>query len=167
MNTVAITTTLVHRPAFVLCGMGTRTTNADELGIKNARLPQLWATYLHYKDQHPDVFQNHAPTYALYTDYEKDASGAYTVVIGQQAYHTSTSEQSNKRQLKITVPASQYMVFTTPKGPVFETVAQTWDVIWNYFKDAPEVRTYTGDFEVYESTANPEQAEVKIYIAIQ
>lgn len=166
MTTVA-TPTIVQLPAFVIHGIGTRTTNADELGVTNARLPQLWASYLHYKGQHPDLSSSDTPTYALYTDYESDATGAYTVVIGQQAEDDSHASESAQRQLEITVPASRYMVFTTPKGPVFETVAQTWGMIWNYFEDASEVRTYTGDFEVYESTANPEQSEVKIYIAIQ
>lgn len=166
MNTVA-TPTIVQLPAFVIKGIGTRTTNANELGVSNARLPQLWASYLHYKDQHPDRSSSDAPTYALYTDYESDSTGAYTVVIGQQAVDHSNAPRSGQRQLEIIVPASRYMVFTTSKGPVFETVAQTWGMIWHYFEHAFEVRTYTGDFEVYESTANPEQAEVKIYIAIQ
>ncbi|CAJ1317400.1 GyrI-like domain-containing protein [Paenibacillus nuruki] len=166
MNTVA-TTTIIDLPAFVVHGMGTRTTNVDELGMANARLPQLWASYLHDKAQHPSASSQHAPTYALYTDYESDANGAYTVVIGQQADDHLEQPITRQRPLEITVPASRYMVFTTSKGPVFETVAQTWGTIWNYFEHASEVRTYTGDFEVYESTANPEQAEVKIYIAIQ
>lgn len=62
--------------------------------------------------------------YALYTDYESDASGAYTVVIG----HEVAGERylADSGIVSAAVPESKYMVFTTKKGPVFEVVSQAW-----------------------------------------
>ncbi|OMC97472.1 hypothetical protein BJP46_26200 [Paenibacillus odorifer] len=66
------------------------------------------------------------------------------------------------------VPESKYMVFTTKKGPVFEVVAQAWGEIWAYFKQSREARTYTGDFEIYDSrNFDPADTQVEIYIAIE
>lgn len=40
--------------------------------------------------------------------------------------------------------------------------------IWAYFKESGEVRTYTGDFEIYDSrNFDPADTQVEIYIAIE
>lgn len=40
--------------------------------------------------------------------------------------------------------------------------------IWAYFEASTEVRTYTGDFEIYDSrNFDPANTQVEIYIAIK
>lgn len=42
---------------------------------------------------------------------------------------------------------------------------ETWQEIWTW--DEKNLRTYTGDFEVYDEQAeNPENAQVTVYVAV-
>lgn len=152
-------------PAMEITGFSTRTTNAQEFGA-GASLPQLWETYFKSNLSAQSGLNNPHLIYALYTDYESDANGAYTVIIGHERSKGSVEgEQNGERAF---IPESNYMVFTTEKGPVFEVVAQAWGEIWAFFEKSTIKRAYTGDFELYDSrTFNPQAAEIQIYIAIQ
>ncbi|MFX3636619.1 MAG: GyrI-like domain-containing protein [Candidatus Pristimantibacillus sp.] len=152
-------------PAMEITGVSTRTTNAQEFGSE-ASLPQLWETYFQSNLPAQSGLNNTHLIYALYTDYESDASGAYTVIIGHEL--SKESIEGEQIGVKAFVPESNYMVFTTKKGPVFEVVAQAWGEIWNYFENSTIKRAYTGDFELYDSrTFDPHSSEIQIYIAIQ
>ena len=213
-------TYFVEKAKMTLAGVSIRTTNEVEMG-PDGGLPQLWETYFQSNIAGQVATVNSEYIYALYTDYESDASGAYTVVIGHEVaeerhlegnqleengleeseleeseleenelekseLEESELEESEleenelekneleKNQLEETqftyaaVPESKYMVFTTKKGPVFEVVAQAWGEIWAYFKESREARTYTGDFEIYDSrNFDPADTQVEIYIAIE
>ncbi|MEK4186262.1 GyrI-like domain-containing protein [Paenibacillus sp. FSL L8-0494] len=218
-------TYFVEKAKMTLAGVSIRTTNEVEMG-PDGGLPQLWETYFQSNIAGQVATVNSEYIYALYTDYESDASGAYTVVIGHEVaeerhlegnqleengLEESELEESEleenelekseleknelekneleKNQLEesqlvenqleenrleesqftyAVVPESKYMVFTTKKGPVFEVVAQAWGEIWAYFKESREARTYTGDFEIYDSrNFDPADTQVEIYIAIE
>ncbi|OMD13575.1 hypothetical protein BJP48_24455 [Paenibacillus odorifer] len=238
-------TYFVEKAKMTLAGVSIRTTNEVEMG-PDGGLPQLWETYFQSNIAGQVATVNSEYIYALYTDYESDASGAYTVVIGHEVaeerhlegnqleengleeseleeseleeneLEKSELEESEleenelekseleeneleeseleKNQLEesqlvenqleknrleesqleetqftyAAVPESRYMVFTTKKGPVFEVVAQAWGEIWAYFKQSREARTYTGDFEIYDSrNFDPADTQVEIYIAIE
>ncbi|ETT61546.1 hypothetical protein BSK66_24140 [Paenibacillus odorifer] len=223
-------TYFVEKAKMTLAGVSIRTTNEVEMG-PDGGLPQLWETYFQSNIAGQVATVNPEYIYALYTDYESDASGAYTVVIGHEVaeerhlegnqleetgleeseleeseleeseLEKSELEESEleenelekneleKNQLEesqlvenqleenrleesqftyAVVPESKYMVFTTKKGPVFEVVAQAWGEIWAYFKQSREARTYTGDFEIYDSrNFDPADTQVEIYIAIE
>ncbi|MEK4877427.1 MULTISPECIES: GyrI-like domain-containing protein [Paenibacillus] len=188
-------TYFVEKAKMTLAGVSIRTTNEAEMG-PDGGLPQLWETYFQSNIAGQIATVNPEYIYALYTDYESDASGAYTVVIGHEVaeeghlegsqlevgeleeselveneLEESELEESQLVETQFTyaaVPESKYMVFTTKKGPVFEVVAQAWGEIWAYFKDSREVRTYTGDFEIYDSqNFDPADTQVEIYIAIE
>ncbi|MEK4154314.1 effector binding domain-containing protein [Paenibacillus sp. FSL R10-2779] len=233
-------TYFVEKAKMTLAGVSIRTTNEVEMG-PDGGLPQLWETYFQSNIAGQVATVNPEYIYALYTDYESDASGAYTVVIGHEVaeerhlegnqleengleeseleeselekseleeneLEKSELEESEleeneleknelekneleKNQLEesqlvenqleenrleesqftyAVVPESKYMVFTTKKGPVFEVVAQAWGEIWAYFKESREARTYTGDFEIYDSrNFDPADTQVEIYIAIE
>lgn len=177
-----------QRDAFRLAGISVRTTNAEEAG-PNGRLPELWGTYFQNPLSSEPGLQNSHLLYALYTDYESDASGEYTVVIGHECaagkaesmeeVHAAGVTESAERQqaagrvesvenLQVaTVPEARYMVFETPKGPFHQTVPQAWRDIWAYFGQSSVKRAYTGDFELYDFTqGDPEDIVVRIYIAI-
>ncbi|MEK8129036.1 GyrI-like domain-containing protein [Paenibacillus filicis] len=153
-----------EKPQMTLAGVTVRTTNAEEMG-PNGRLAQLWDDY--FRNQAALQANSHLAhlIYALYTDYESDATGAYTVIIGHEV--DGAAAPAEAEGARAVVPASRYRVFTTKKGPVHEVVAEAWGQIWDYYKDSEEVRAFTGDFEVYDSRHfDPANTEVQIYIAI-
>ncbi|MDQ0192461.1 GyrI-like domain-containing protein [Paenibacillus wynnii] len=157
---------IVKKQWMTLSGISTRTTNAKEMG-SNGRLPQLWENYFQRSiGAQAEVVDPHL-IYALYTDYESDATGAYTVLIGHELNNNGV--QADTDLDRAVVPESTYMVFTTRKGPGFEVVAEAWGGIWEYFSHSQEEeRSYTGDFEIYDSqNLDPSNTVVKIYIAIK
>ena len=63
---------------------------------------------------------------------------------------------------QIQVEGGDYLVFSA-KGPMPDSVIQTWGLVWAYFEDNPQVRRkFATDFEVY---TGPET--VAVYIGIQ
>ncbi|WP_342410439.1 effector binding domain-containing protein [Paenibacillus sp. FSL R10-2778] len=193
-------TYFVEKAKMTLAGVSIRTTNEAEMGPDGGLSP-LWETYFQSNIAGQIATVNPEYIYALYTDYESDANGAYTVVIGHEVaeerhiegrqleegeleenelveseleeskLEKSELEESELVENQFTyaaVPESKYMVFKTIKGPVFEVVVQAWGEIWAYFKESGEVRTYTGDFEIYDSrNFDPADTQVEIYIAIE
>lgn len=172
-----------QRDAFRLAGISVRTTNAEEAG-PNGRLPELWGTYFQNPPSSEPGLQNLHLLYALYTDYESDASGEYTVILGHE--YAAVSEEKRQaaggtERLQETdgteraeilqaaaVPNARYMVFETPRGPFHQTVPQAWRDIWAFFGESPVKRAYTGDFELYDFTQGaPEDMVVRIYIAVR
>lgn len=73
------------RPAMSVWGAGARTTNEAEAGA-NGVIPRLWEHY--FRSGIKEVADSGQAVYAVYTDYESDASGAYTLVIGHEAEGT-------------------------------------------------------------------------------
>lgn len=154
-----------EKPEIKLAGISVRTTNAEETG-PHGRLSGLWESYFASGMASEKGITNAYFIYALYTDYESDASGAYTVVIGHEAGDDAILIATNVEYAVI--PKSKYLVFTTKRGPVHEVVFQAWVDIWAYFDGSPEERAYTGDFELYDArNLDPADAEVQIYIAIK
>ncbi|MNO21300.1 Bacterial transcription activator, effector binding domain [compost metagenome] len=155
----------IRKQKLILTGVAARTTNAEEAGPEG-KLPKLWETYFQSKPASSAGIGNPGFIYALYTDYESDASGAYTVVIGHESSNDPVLDNAN--HVVAVVPESNYRVFTTKKGPVYEVVAQAWHEIWAYFKESQEERAYTGDFELYDAgDFDPANTQLQIYIAIK
>ncbi|OWR31870.1 AraC family transcriptional regulator [Saccharibacillus sp. O23] len=164
------------RPSFSLTGFAARTTNRAEQG-PDGLIPGLWRTYYQSGLPLDSSVANPHLIYALYTDYESDASGAYTLVIGHESAAASAEDaaeeprafvSAEQERLRALVPASRYRIFKTRRGPVGEVVAEAWGQIWAYYEQSSERRAYTGDFELYDTRDfDPEAAEVSIYIAVR
>ncbi|NGZ76396.1 GyrI-like domain-containing protein [Saccharibacillus alkalitolerans] len=163
------------RESFALTGVAVRTTNAAEAGA-SGRIPGLWQAYYRSGLAVEPGIRNPHLIYALYTDYESDASGAYTLVIGHEsapASEKSSGEESEPfgsgpERLRAFVPGGRYRVFQTRKGPFGEVVAEAWADIWAHFERSSERRAYTGDFELYDTRGfDPAAAQARIYIAIR
>ncbi len=164
------------RPAFALTGFAVRTTNQAEHG-PHGLIPGLWRTYYQSGLSLDSAVCSPHLIYALYTDYESDASGAYTLVIGHESTAASAGEnveghrafaEAEQERFRALVPASRYRIFKTRRGPVGEVVAEAWGRIWAYYEQSSEQRAYTGDFELYDTRDfDPEAAEILIYIAIR
>ncbi|NIK79114.1 putative transcriptional regulator YdeE [Paenibacillus castaneae] len=155
---------IIINPALQLVGISARTTNNEE-GGPNGKLPELWNTYFRSSIAERIQANNGHLLYGLYTDYESDASGAYTALLGHER---GDAEHPIPEDLKlVSVPEAHYMVFKTKKGPVQEVVLQAWQEIWSLFEHSAIKRAYTGDFELYDTrNFNPNDAEAEIYIAV-
>lgn len=156
-----------HQSAITISGITARTTNARESG-PDGLLPELWSRYFRSPGPAQPGEDNPHLLYAVYTDYESDASGAYTVLIGHECGDEPGGEARNEDLQQVVVPEADYYVFETRRGPVFEVVLEAWQEVWAYFQDSQVQRAYTGDFELYDTRQfDPQNAVVQLYIAVR
>jgi predicted transcriptional regulator YdeE len=152
----------VHQGAFDVIGVAARTTNMDEAG-PNGVIPRLWQRLVSEKllDQIPNRIDT--DTIALYTEYASDENGAYTFVVGARVKPGATAPDGMR---SIHVPAAEYVVFPTDRGPVEKVVPAAWQAIWKSFPaDSPAQRAFRADFEVYGKAAmDPKNSQVLIYV---
>jgi len=160
-----MTRTEEQQATIELAGISIRTTNNEEAG-PGGRIPGLWDAYFQSNIlEHLDAANPHL-IYGLYTDYESDANGAYTLLLGHEKGNSAPESLENYDQAVI--PASRYLVFKTKKGPFHEVVPQAWIEIWTYFESSSIERAYTGDYELYDTrNFNPNEVEIEIYIAVK
>ena len=99
--------------------------------------------------------------YAVYTDYEKDHTKPYTTIVGYAVENVNAVPEGLVAK---SIAGENYTKFTAKGKLDAGVVYNEWLNIWN----APIDRTYTTDFEVYdEKAANPQDAEVDIFIAVK
>ena len=154
-----------EKQCFHIVGISARTNNANEQ-TPQAKISQLWTNYFQQNvaGQIPNQV-NESVMYGLYSDYETDVNGVYSITLGVEV--KADTEVPEGMFIK-TVPASKYLVFTSEKGAMPQIVIKAWQDIWAWCANAEVERTYTGDFEVYgERCAQPNEAQVDIYIAIK
>ncbi|MEB2301370.1 effector binding domain-containing protein [Lysinibacillus xylanilyticus] len=155
---------VMNKESFQIVGISARTSNANEITAQ-AKIPQLWSDFY----QQNVVGQianavNHV-TYGLYSDYETDVNGEYSITLGVEVL---AADEIPEGMFVKTMPAAKYLVFTSDKGSFEEVVVKAWQDVWAWFASSGVERTYTGDFEMYdERCANPQEAQVDIYIAIK
>lgn len=138
-----------------VAGITVRTSNARERDPGTAALPHLWARFM---AAHPGTEVGPpSPIFSVYTEYESDVNGAYTVVLGREGARSPAAERS------LRLDAGRYAVFTST-GAMPEAVVQGWQEVWAYFArpDAP-ARSYTTDFELYDPL---QPSTVRIYVGV-
>lgn len=133
----SIPPTLKHVEGFTVTGVSTKTQNTDEFNEKTARLPSLWQQF--YSS---DLAAN-ASIFEVYSDYESDANGQYTVTVG-------VGDDSERAEFfSVKIHAGNYLIFHGT-GPMPSTVIETWKKIWDYFDAESEYeRSFISDFEAY------------------
>ncbi|MDA1475091.1 GyrI-like domain-containing protein [Bacillus changyiensis] len=130
--------------------VGRSTVTNNKLEMSGAgKIPSLWKE------------KNEGSQIALYSNYESDEYGTYTFSLGSFTEHQPEQSTLNV----ITIPASTYAVFVSRRGLVEEVVLETWQEIWTW--DKKSLRTYTGDFEVYDHIMDQKNAQVAIYVAVK
>lgn len=136
--------------SFTVVGFSTRTQNNDEFNPQTAKIANLWQKFFSSDlANNPDIF-------GVYSNYESDATGFYTVTAGIR----SNDLRADLNTVKI--QAGNYLVFQG-KGEMPNIVVATWKQIWKFFETNPEYkRNYTSDFEAYKSSD-----EVMIYIGLE
>ena len=156
---------VVEETGFTVVGISIRTSNANEMSGKGV-IPQQWDRFMKEGLLGKIANKVNSNILAVYIDYESDANGAYTFMIGARV---SSADDIPVGMVAKKVPAGRYAVFISEKGFVGKVVPQTWSHIWAVPKSAPEGnRAYRADFEVYDQrAADPQNAEVDIYVGIK
>jgi predicted transcriptional regulator YdeE len=164
---VGLTPQIVSQESFQVVGIAASTNNAKESG-PDAIIGKLWQRFLSegILSKIPDKADQ--SIYAVYTDYATDVNGQYTLVLGAKVRPIPNPALPQGMIVK-TVPAGQYAVFTSERGPVAKVVVETWKQIWSHYQSpANGQRAYRADFELYDQrAADPNNAQVDIYIGVK
>lgn len=150
--------TTVSLGQFSVIGITVRTTNQEGRAQKD--IGDLWQNFFQndVQNQIPDKISN--DIYCIYTDYESDASGAYTTILGCKV---SSLENIPDGLIGKTIPETNYRLYKF-RGKLPETVLNTWYHVWQ----TPMNRRYVADFDVYGSTSSDtDNAEVETYVSVQ
>ena len=146
----SIPPTLKYVASFTVTGLNVRTQNSDEFNEKTAKLPSLWQQF------YSSDLADNANIFEVYSDYESDANGLYTVTVGV------TDDSKHTEFSSVEIQAGNYLVFQGT-GPMPSTVVETWKQIWDYFEIESEYqRSFISDFEAYSGSD-----KVAIYIGIK
>jgi predicted transcriptional regulator YdeE len=162
---VQLTPKIVEKTGFTVIGISIRTSNAKEMS-GNGVIAKQWDRFM--KEGQLSRIPNKVDSsiLAVYTDYESDANGAYTHMLGARV---SSADSVPPGMVAKKVPAARYAVFLSAKGFVGKVVPETWTRIWAVPKAEPGGnRAYQADFEVYDHrAADPHNAQVDIYVGIE
>lgn len=137
-------------------GLSARTNNASpEMGNV---IGSLWQKF--YTENCYPAIKNKAneKSLGIYTDYEADEKGDYTVVV---ACEVTDAEDISQEWTVRTIPAGKYAKFVV-RGNMMTAVAELWQELWKM--DLP--RSFICDFEEYQN-ADPENAEIHVYIGLK
>ncbi len=154
---------IVSGEAFIVVGLQARTSNAQEM-TREAVIPQQWEQLM--KSNALERISNRIDSsiIALYTDYESDANGDYTYLLGVKV--SSVADVPPEMTVK-EAPSGSYAVIVSELGPVAEVVVGAWKRIWAD-SELSARRNYAADFEVYDHrAANPQSAQVDVYVGIK
>lgn len=146
------------KEAFTIVGISTRTSNTK--GKAEIDIPKLWHSFMSNQllSSLPNKLNEHM--YALYTDYESDHNGEYTVILG---YQVSSLDKIPEEFTVRFVAESNYKKFTAKGDLTKDAVINTWMEIWK----TDLKRSYTTDIEIYgEKAMNPVNGEADIFVAI-
>ena len=133
-----------------IIGITVRTTNQDQKAAQD--IPVLWNKFMEQSLAEKIPNKANQAIYCVYTDYEKDYTAPYTVVLGCRV---TSLDEIPEGMSGITFPEEKYEKFLA-ENP--QTVINEWIKIWNSDLE----RTYKADFEVY--SAKP---EVEIFIGVK
>lgn len=137
-------------------GIGARTNNCSpDMGMV---IGGLWNRF--YSEGIYEAIPNKANEKALgiYTDYEEDENGDYTVMVAYEV--TEAVTKTDKLEVR-TIPSGKYAKFVV-EGYMQEVVASFWQELWQM--ELP--RSYVCDFEEYQN-GDMEHAEIHIYISLR
>lgn len=137
-------------------GIGARTNNCSpDMGMV---IGGLWNRF--YSEGIYGAIPNKANEKALgiYTDYEEDENGDYTVMVAYEV--TEAVTKTDKLEVR-TIPSGKYAKFVV-EGYMQEVVASFWQELWHM--ELP--RSYVCDFEEYQN-GDMEHAEIHIYISLR
>jgi predicted transcriptional regulator YdeE len=142
---------------FFIIGLAVRTTNAAQQSQKD--ISELWQTFFSKNAiaQIPNKTNN--DIYCVYTNYESDANGFYTTLLGCKV---ATLQIIPQGFAGITINGATYQVYKSV-GKLPDSVLATWNHIWQ----TPIARNYVADFDLYSDNAqDPNYTEVMTFVSI-
>lgn len=151
----------VSLESFAVIGIEARTSNALEMSFEGV-IPEQWGRFM--REDLAGKIPNRADSdiIALYTDYDSDDSGMYTVVLGVRV---TCADEIPEGMVLRNVPSSRYAIFPSARGPAARVVFETWQKIW---KANDLNRSYQADFEVYGAeAADPRDCRIDIYVGVR
>ncbi|OJJ14013.1 AraC family transcriptional regulator [marine bacterium AO1-C] len=144
---------------FHVIGISVRTTN--ENGKSSQDIEALWGKFWGEDIQKQIPNKVNDDIYAVYTDYESDVNGPYTVIIGLPVH---SLDSIPKGFIGKTIEVDVYQKFVS-KGKMPEAVLNTWMEIW---QDTSLKRAYHADFTVHgKKYYDGDKAEVETFISIK
>jgi predicted transcriptional regulator YdeE len=155
---------IVELDGFTLIGIEARTNN---LASGRAVISEHWGRFFQegILDRIPNKLDS--SIYALYTDYESNRDGEFSLVIGGKANAAAVPPPG---MVKKSVPKQKYAVLTSAEGPIAKVVPEAWKQVW-HLEDRSGLggpRSYRADFELYgPPSRDPNHAAVDLYIGIR
>ncbi len=149
---------LVRMDSFTVSGLNVRTINRDEFNPEKAKLSDLWRRFSSegMVEKIPNK-QLNSPVFGVYSDYDSDETGFYTVTAGVIVNPPLVVPAFSM----VSVTAGEYLVFEG-KGGMPQAVVDAWQRVWDYFAQQSDYkRNYNTDFEAYQGSD-----AVAIYIGI-
>ncbi|MCR2804007.1 GyrI-like domain-containing protein [Paenibacillus soyae] len=153
-------------PSFTVAGMRVSTNNADELSGAGKIGPLFEQFYSRRIGEQLAGRQQQPGLYSCYFNYERGDAGQYEVLVGVQVREEAQGTYPES-VTTFTVPAATYAVFVTERGPVIEMVQRAWADIWQWSRQTGNDRAFTGDFEYYGPSTDPNDGQAEIYIALR
>jgi predicted transcriptional regulator YdeE len=155
--------TTLAAPIYV-AGYSVRTTGAAEAtGL--GEIVKLWTRF--FTDGLADGIphRSNQSLMVVYSDYPSDPGGEFTYLLGSQV---DTVEGLPKDMVFRKIPAGNYAVITSPRGPLQEVIPNTWKQIATMTPaDLGGKRSFVMDYEVYdERAADPGNAIVEFHLGL-
>lgn len=156
MSDTPVQTTTIE--GFQVIGISVRTINANGQAMQD--IEALWTRWWTEKIQEQIPNATSTDIYALYTDYESDYTGAYTMIIGLPV---SSLEEIPEGFVSLTVAKDEYKKYLS-KGKMPDAIMNTWMEIW---QSTNLNRAYRVDFTIHgEKYFAGDQAEVETFISV-
>lgn len=157
---------IVHQEEFSIVGIETRTSGENEISGEGV-IGALWQRF--YQEGIAQKVLNRADenVYAVYTKYTRDRMGGYTVVLGVKV---KDKTQPAGGMVLQTIPAGQYAVLRSEKGPGESVIPTAWQKIWA-LEDKEQLggkRAYKTDYEVYDGrNTDPKNQQADLYVGLK
>jgi len=132
---------------FTVHGSSVRTNNKAEAS-PSGEIPGLWGRF--YASQ-PNPGKH---VYGVYSGYESDANGDFTVTAGTKAEGETT--------MIVSIKSGTYLMFPA-NGAMPAAIIDAWRTVWEHFSQKqPYTRAHETDFEEYTGSET-----AAIYIGIK
>lgn len=143
---------------FSIVGISARTTNQN--GRSQADIGRLWQKFIGENLIAKIPEKASSEIYCVYTDYESDFNGAYTIIIGCRVNSTNMIPEGFEKK---DIQKGKYLKIES-NGKLPDCVVQSWTAIWQSAID----RAYLADFDLYGAGCeDPQNATVDIYLSVK
>lgn len=147
---------ILENPSFLIIGVEVRTSSATA-GVD---IGALWDRFFSgIMNRIPNRID--ADMLSIYTDYESDHTGPYTVLVGCRV---STLDVVPEDMTGREIPGGRYAVYR-PVGALPQVVLDTWNQVYG---ETGYVRSFQADYDIYgPATMDPENAQPEICVGVE